>query len=281
MIKRAVRLARQGRLDIDAWVRALASEYLAVQVKLENMVIAAFLAGDHKTKTKRQAQLRKLHKELDDLGIRSSRQTRRIAREGYLLGERVIKTNTDEGSGKGQPVLRREAIQLLEDNLNHRLGDARKTVGRRVEDVFRREGLRASAFALQTDNENLFRAEGRFRERLMREGITAFQDSRGRKWDLNTYAEMHIRTTVTDAMNMGADSALSARGLDIVEIVSGETACSKCDPYVKGGPWSNSGASKNFPKLAESPSYHPKCDCVKLASEKAFAERAEQRELVA
>jgi hypothetical protein len=234
-------------------------------------------SGDYKTARARHLLLVAMHEELRDLAKRSAPQARRLVREAYRLGERISTNATGERNPKDHGRIRDTAVDILADNLENRLGDARQTVGRRIEDVFRREGLRAAVIAANSDTEDVIAAAAGMRERLIKQGITAFEDRRGNKWQLKTYAEMAVRTNVTDALAMGAHDTLLTRGFDLVEIFSGESACPICEPYLNKT-WSLTGQAKGYPVLKVRPSYHPRCDCVILPSKDAFTEREQRRE---
>lgn len=274
-LQAAVRLARRGLIDLNVFVRSLASEYVSAQAAVEAAIMGALLKGDIVTVRQRTEHLRKIRLVLRQLGETSPQKSRQLMKESYRLGERVTINATGERRDHGR--IRQTAVDILADNLENRLRDARVVVGRRTDDVFRREGLRAALIATASDTEDVQVAAAGMRERLLKQGVTAFVDSRGAHWRLDTYAEMTIRTNVTDALAMGTRDTLLARDFDLVEIHSGESACPKCQPYL-GQTWSLTGRSKKYKKLPAEPSYHPKCDCVMTPSEHAFDEREEWQE---
>lgn len=276
----AIRLARRGMMDLNGLVEILASLYVRTQARLEGLVLEALLKGDIKTIRQRRAHLAEVRQMLHTLANETHVPAKRLIAESYRLGERHTATATTEPRPTEHGRMRAAAVTTLTDNLEHRLGDARVTVGRRVEDVFRREGLRAAMTAVEHPDESLVRATLQMQDRLVKEGVTAFVDGRGARWNLDTYSTMAVRTAMTDAVAQGAADAIMGRGFDLVEIYSGESACPQCEPFLNKT-WSLSGRSKKYKRLPRQPSYHPNCDCVVVPSPLAYEEREEWRATVA
>lgn len=192
-----------------------------------------------------------------------------LIKAGYLSGR--------EASGAPNLPLNatdNEAIKLLAENLSGRLEDGIQTIGRRVDDIFRREGLRAAAEALAKDRPETATTDA-FRNRLQRDGMTSFVDKAGRRWHLTPYTRMHIRTVTAEAENHGARNLILARDFDIVEIAhpGRYKRDPKCDDHHEKK-FSLTGRS-DYPVMQEEdmPPYHPFCEhYVKLAPE-AVAER--------
>jgi hypothetical protein len=171
--------------------------------------------------------------------------------------------------------LRREAVNILADNATHRLGDASQTVGRRVDDIFRRHGLRAAAaralnntaLPLTQDADALVRT---FQEK----GIKSFEDKAGRQWGLSTYAEMVLRTTTAEAQNRGAINAMLSRNLDLATVHHADPhhPHDVCDQY-NGKTFSLTGNTNGYPVLDRIPPFHPNCDHYLMPAPEAFKVR--------
>jgi hypothetical protein len=173
--------------------------------------------------------------------------------------------------------LRREAVHLLAANAVHRLGDASQTVGRRVDDIFRRHGLRASAArALHNDARPLGQDVDALVRTLQEKGVKSFEDKRGRAWGLSTYAEMVLRTTTAEAQNRAVINTMLSRGLDIVTVHHADPHHPKdeCTPY-NNKTFSLTGADRDYPHLDRIPPFHPNCDHYLMPAPEAFATRRE------
>lgn len=84
-----------------------------------------------------------------------------------------------------------------------------------------------------------------------RQGIRSFQDRAGRRWHIDTYAEMAIRTAALRALKAGHTDRLRQRGYDVVVITSHPRPAPECRPY-EGKLISLTGATPNGPIEAPS-----------------------------
>lgn len=74
------------------------------------------------------------------------------------------------------------------------------------------------------------------------EGITGFRDSAGRRWELETYAEMAVRTASGRAAVAGSLDRIQERGMDFVIVSNAPEECKTCRPW-EGKVLSISGAN--------------------------------------
>jgi hypothetical protein len=208
---------------------------------------------------------------LDQLRGLTEKKAADLVKSSYLAGREVSGV-----TNKSLAEADRQSLQLLIDNLGGRLEDSTTIVGRRVDDVFRREGLRATALAISGPGVVDEKSVTAFRKRLLKEGATAFVDATGRTWHLETYARMALKTTMMEAVNTGAENLIRERGFDIIEI--GHLGKYEPDPICDvhhGKKYSLTGRAKDFPLFGptDKPPYHPNCEhYIKLARE-ATAER--------
>lgn len=192
------------------------------------------------------------------------------------LAELVIREAHTNGNGDArgrighlpetQPIsaINRQSIAVLVDNLTSSLDGAAVQIGRRADDVFRREGLR-QALGQITDELPESEAAAQLRDRLVREGMSTFRDRSGRHWDLERYARMVVRTTTAEAHAQGVVAQMLSRGFDLVEVI-GEGNCPHhpknpdhpCRAY-PGKVFSLTGATEGYPKLPSTPPWHPAC----------------------
>lgn len=62
-------------------------------------------------------------------------------------------------------------------------------------------------------------------------GITGFRDSAGRRWEIESYAEMAVRTASGRAAVAGSLDRMSDRGLDLVIVSNAPEECKTCRPW--------------------------------------------------
>lgn len=86
-----------------------------------------------------------------------------------------------------------------------------------------------------------------FLKDMSNNGITAFTDSRGRKWGLQTYSDMLIRTTSRMTTNYGV--LYTYEHIDLYKISKHGTTCKICAP-LEGRVYSRSGNHPYYPPLA-------------------------------
>ncbi len=172
--------------------------------------------------------------------------------------------------------IKREAVNLLADNVTQRLGGATQTIGRRTDDLFRRHGLRAAASRALGGEDRPLGADTMFlKKQLEDQGVKAFEDKRGRLWNLTNYATMVVRTTTSEALQRGVINSMLSRSLDIVVVkhTDGGHPADECTPY-EGKDFSLTGGTPGYKLLDRIPPFHPNCDHWLIPSPKAFEERA-------
>lgn len=170
------------------------------------------------------------------------------------------------------------AIDVVAQNMAENLRDATQFIGRRVNDVFRRvaleqTGLKYASGATVRDMKKKVIQE------LLDKGQTAFVDRLGRKWRLDTYAELVARTTTREAASVATLNTCEEFGLDLVRITTHYPTCDKCAP-LQGKVFSISGRDKRYPKLTNErrPPIHPNCRHVLVPYVREFDDEAEETE---
>lgn len=68
--------------------------------------------------------------------------------------------------------------------------------------------------------------------RFLSEGITGFVDRSERRWTIGAYSEMAGRTAVNRAFNDAGQWRMQQSGINLVTIVGGFDACSRCAPWI-------------------------------------------------
>jgi Phage minor capsid protein 2 len=212
---------------------------------------------------------------LDQLRGLTASKAAALVKSSYLAGREASKA-----PNKSLAATDRIALQLLVDNIRGRLEDSITTVGRRVDDVFRREALRATALTLTGPGIVDEASVKRFHARLIKEGVTSFTDSRGGHWKMETYARMALKTTMMEAVNTGAENLIRERGFDVIQIgYVGQFEPDKlCSPHHLKK-YSLFGRT-DHPLFGptDKPPYHPQCEhFIKLAPEAAAERRRSLR----
>lgn len=83
-------------------------------------------------------------------------------------------------------------------------------------------------------------------QELEKNGITGFTDKAGRKWSMQAYANMAVRTTARQAE---VAALLTADDYDLWQIVKIGTTCPVCAP-LEGRVYSKSGTNPDYPPLS-------------------------------
>jgi hypothetical protein len=97
--------------------------------------------------------------------------------------------------------------------------------------------------------------------RLADQGVTAFVDKGGRRWELGSYAEMVARTASMQALVVGHVDQLQAAGHDLVMVSDAPEECELCRPW-EGTVLSLTGSTKRYATLQRARSaglFHPNC----------------------
>lgn len=241
-----------AKLPVDKQAQALIRLLKEAERQLELSIERAIASGAIGTEANRRRQLALVRQFLIDVQNKAVGPAAELIVEAYRQGL-VIADGEFKGSFNS---IHQEAVNVLVQNLVSRINDSLATVGRKVEDVFRRETLRESTLGL-IESGTRRQATERLKEQLIKEGKTAFVDSAGRTWNLDRYVRMAIRTTTAEAVNQATLSRFAETGVDLVTITKVSLTCDICRPY-EGNTYSLSGA-KGYERLTEFPPFHPNC----------------------
>jgi hypothetical protein len=240
---------------------------------------AAVRSGDLQTAMRRQAQLAAVEATLEGLAATINPLASQLVSEAWhQAADRAlhqiealpIDTTAAPGAFAG---VSREAVQAMQTSLLHRLDDARQTLGRRVQDIYAREQRRAALRAMLGAEGSMPEASRQLQAQLLkdkhiasavRDGKTGFVDSAGRRWSLETYANMATRTVTREAVVQGAVARMVSHGIAIGRISTHPGACEICVPFqgtlvdlAESGitEWKGEAVSST----GELPPYHPNC----------------------
>lgn len=191
--------------------------------------------------------------------------------------------------------MNRDAIEAIVQETLGQLGSTQFAILRQTEDAYRKV---VGEVGSQIVSGGLTRREASSRalEKFAARGIKGFTDSAGRRWNLDTYAEMTMRTASGRAHVEGALRRYQDLGPegDLVIVSDSPEECPLCRPY-EGKVLSQSGDSGRYEALSSAISaglFHPNCThslglyvpgltspMKKTENPRGYEERVEQRRL--
>lgn len=93
------------------------------------------------------------------------------------------------------------------------------------------QAIAAGATEVLGGGSTRLQAAQRVLDRLLSDGIRGFTDSRGRRWSLDTYVEMAVRSTTGQAAVAGHTAQLQAVGVDLIVVSDSPRECPLCRPW--------------------------------------------------
>ena len=241
---------------MDAQAEKLIKLYTKAEKEILAEVTKALLKGNSTYQLKAMLKnVRKIRKDL--LGGARDWSTQAI-QEAYEAGQK----STGLGGGVGFNAVHQQAVAVLAENAYGRFEIVDQVIGRRVNDVYRSialENVTGQVVGYQTWQQTAKRIRSDMADR----GITGFVDAAGKRWDMETYAEMIARTTPRQAMIEGTKNRLLEHGHDLAEIVGGvgKNTCKTCIAW-NGRVVSLTGKTSGYPTLDEARDagvFHPMC----------------------
>lgn len=201
------------------------------------------------------AQLEKIRDVLEQMRKEAYRVIPKTLEKQYYLSKKMA--NGKYASALSLTSNDRLVIERLIDQLEAKVTNAAESADRdfrykwdralvisRLEpDMIREKTIRA--VIEDTAMGGLEKARNILYEELKKDGLTAFTDKLGRKWNLMSYCNMATRTTALQSRNMG----LIATEYDLCKISTHAGSCPICKPY-EGRVYSKSGLNPNYPSLA-------------------------------
>ena len=127
-------------------------------------------------------------------------------------------------------IINDDAVYMLAAEQIGVMSQVHKSILRRTDDIWRAITAEAVGYSL-TGAMTTFEAAQRAFTRMARDGLGFFQDAAGRKWGLDTYAEMAVRTATMQALRAGHSETLQQWGVDLVVVSSHKNPAPQCQPY--------------------------------------------------
>lgn len=242
-------------LPIDDRVEELARLYADAELRLRAQIVAAVARGATGTADYYRRQLVVVRRTLSELQNAAVPMATEAIGSAYMQGAHYADATLGlQGAFAG---VHTQAVDVLADNLVNRLNDAAVTVGRQVEDVFRRVALNETAIGL-LEGAGRKGVSDSMRARFIERGVTGFIDKAGRRWKLADYTKMVARTTTREAVSMGTANRMLEHGHDLVTISSHSHDSDECSDY-DGQTFSMTGATPGYDVLDVYPPFHPNC----------------------
>jgi hypothetical protein len=256
-----------AQLSVDDEADALIAIYSRAARRIRAIVRAATARGAAGTARHYELQLRKVELELDRARRDSQPLREALTRRSYLTGvaaiDRVLRLD------KTFSGVHSDAMAVLSAALANRLDAATERVGRETRDVFRQVGLEEVAVGVAT-GQTRREVSRQIAQRLRFDhALTAFVDSRGRRWKLDTYAAMVARTTTREAVSLGTRNRLVEYGRRIATVSKHANACPICAP-LQGRTFALVEGVKGYELLERLPPFHPNCRHVLMPAKASF-----------
>lgn len=270
--------AGEKRLPYEARQADLLRVLAAAQREIAAQVMAAIKAGNLNLAGARRLQLAAVLATLDQLGAHVDPAARQLVADAHAQGAAQA-ARTIAQSGVTLPEIPGafnsvavDAVAALQDAITGRLSAARRTVGRTVDDVYARAGRRAAlravlgvegspqAAARQLAADLL---QDKAIRKMAQQGGVGFIDKAGRRWQLDTYSEMVVRTTTREAVVQGATDRMISHGVNLARVTVHASSCEICKPY-EGRLVSLDGTITDFEgepvmDASQIPPFHPNC----------------------
>lgn len=152
---------------------------------------------------------------------------------GSLEAERELGELAASGffqAAPGETVVNNMAVQAIAAESVVTMTNVHRQILRRTEDAWRAIVAEATGYTV-TGAMTPQQAAQRAFTRMARDGMGFFVDSAGRKWGLDTYAEMATRTATTRALLAGHTDTMVDRGVDLVVVSAHPNPAPVCAPY--------------------------------------------------
>ena len=156
-----------------------------------------------------------------------------------------------ENFGSPEQIAEETTREML-DSLNH--------IWRDTDDVYRQIVEAATDSAQQTGG-TVYDSVTQILSEFAQRGVRGFTDRAGRKWELQAYADMAMRTAMQKASMLSTFDAMIQHGIDVCYVNAHMGACPLCYKW-QGVLMSLTGATPGLPTVREAMDdglFHPNC----------------------
>jgi len=178
--------------------------------------------------------------------------------------EQLQFVGADIAVAKNFNLINKEAIAALVDDASRSFGDALTTLNRSANGILSRaakeeitQRLAIGRISGATRQDVVKRVKAVLRE----DGISALVDKSGRRWELDTYADMLVRTKAVEARNRGLANRMVENGYDLVQVSNHSSKHQECAVW-EGKILSLTGQTKGYSTVADAEAaglFHPNC----------------------
>lgn len=211
--------------------QTLVSLYSEAEVGLLQLIAEAVTAGEDNARdhyTNQATQVRELRekarKVLDEITQTATTQIPPAMLAEYATTSALI---------TGGPVpagVNTSAVNVVATELVAGLTTAHHTILRSADDAYRQIQAQAVVESITGGVPRVQRIQQAL-NRLADRGVTGFVDVGGRRWSMDTYVEMLLRTGVTRAQNAGRLDGFRSAGVRLVLASSHKGCAPQCLPY--------------------------------------------------
>jgi hypothetical protein len=188
---------------------------------------------------------------------------RAAVQQGYIEGGKAAAADLQAArlaAPEVEPYRRGARIKSFAKELTGMVTTTHPAILRQSVDAFRNviaAGVGDVLTGTTTGQSAVQRALNEFADR----GIAGFVDSAGKKWTLDSYATMAVRTGVMKASTAGKRDRFEASGEDLVIVSDHAESCPDCNEW-EGRVLSLTGKTPGYPTLADAEAadlFHPNC----------------------
>lgn len=185
--------------------------------------------------------IERVQQELQKLYQQTAKVAPAFIEKQYLLGKR-------QTSGRlGSYPLTSTDYAMIDIITNEFMGNAVKANMTTIENLEALWAVSVREAARMPQDIGINSVDAIFLEKLKKQGLVAFTNSRGANYRLTSYMQMIVRTSGRQATNLG--NVNSDMDHDLYQISSHSTTCNICAP-LENRVFSKSGTNPNYPPLA-------------------------------
>jgi hypothetical protein len=242
-------------LPVDAATQQLVDLYERAGRRLRIMARTFAIRGATGSQAHAEQQLKLVESILARLKIERARIVPVVAARAWAMGAGTA----DAAIGRPDIAfggIHEDAVARIARALTEQLGQAERECGRRSRDLYRQRTLERVAEKEITGGTRRAASSALVRD-LVQDGLTGFVDRAGRRWQLDVYARMAVRTTGAEAVSQATGARLVEAGRPDVQVSDHQTKTPLCDQFeghvyslIKGG---------RYPFLKVLPPFHPNC----------------------
>lgn len=234
----------------------------------QNIISEILTATDFGVYNRKQI-LNQIEEILKDLGVNVKDFIENEIPKYYKVGaDNAVAQLKDKGVSvlvdSGFNRIHREAINNLLDETGVAFAESMAGVKRAANVLLGkavREGISRKMAEGSLRGEALRQIKSMVKNEILENGLEALIDKSGRKWSLDRYTEMLIRTKTVEARNRGLINRLLENEQDLVQVSDHVGECELCSPW-EGKILSMTGKTKGYTTLEvarQSGLFHPNC----------------------